>query len=320
LSAKEAKIFISYSQADSDFALKLGKDLRSAGANIWIDQLDIGTGERWDRAVQKALEACGSLVIILSPAAMDSDNVMDEAAFAFDENKQILPVLYKDCNINFRLRRLQRSDFTNNYDTGLKQLCKALEISPPPSKTKPQKKRTTTTASPATVSLGPASPKIKLRSTPIRDLSENAVKKMLKKNGFYDRNLNMDGQGFANQFKLMERQGESLIIDENSGLTWQQSGSKPLAYREAQAYIEELNTTHYAGYSDWRLPTLEEAMSLMEPNDDKDFRYINPIFDRQYSIWTADKGSASTVWVVSFGSGDCDDIRVFNVAYVRAVR
>ena len=287
MSAKEAKIFISYSQADSDFALKLGKDLRSAGANIWIDQLDIETGERWDRTIQKALQDCDSLIIILSPAAMDSDNVMDEVAFAFDEKKQILPVLYKDCNIHFRLRRLQRSDFTGNYESGLGRLLNALNIQPPverieqpkpeektrrqpakvkekaelrktPSK-KPRQKRTTTAPPPAKASPSPASPKIKLRTTPITDLSRDAVKKMLAEKGFYDRELNINGRGFANQFKPVERQGESFIIDENSGLTWQQSGSERIEHKEAQAYIEELNNTNYAGYSDWRLPTLERG-------------------------------------------------------------
>ncbi|NIV92429.1 TIR domain-containing protein [candidate division KSB1 bacterium] len=39
MSTENPRIFISYARADSEFALKLGKDLRSAGADIWIDQL-----------------------------------------------------------------------------------------------------------------------------------------------------------------------------------------------------------------------------------------------------------------------------------------
>ena len=42
------KIFFSYSRADSPFALTLAKDLREAGADIWIDQLDIPAGSHWD--------------------------------------------------------------------------------------------------------------------------------------------------------------------------------------------------------------------------------------------------------------------------------
>ena len=36
-----AAAFISYSREDSDFALRLAQDLKSAGAAIWLDQVDI---------------------------------------------------------------------------------------------------------------------------------------------------------------------------------------------------------------------------------------------------------------------------------------
>lgn len=45
--------FFSYCRADS--ALKLAEDLKTAGANVWIDQLDIEFGTPWDRAVEDAL-------------------------------------------------------------------------------------------------------------------------------------------------------------------------------------------------------------------------------------------------------------------------
>ena len=41
MSTEKPKVFFCYARADSEFALKLANDLRSAGANIWIDQLDI---------------------------------------------------------------------------------------------------------------------------------------------------------------------------------------------------------------------------------------------------------------------------------------
>ena len=33
--------FFSYSREDSEFALRLAKDLKAAGANVWLDRLDI---------------------------------------------------------------------------------------------------------------------------------------------------------------------------------------------------------------------------------------------------------------------------------------
>jgi hypothetical protein len=76
----------------------------------------------------------------------------------------------------------------------------------------------------------------------------------------------------------------------------------------------------FAGYRDWRLPTLEEAMSLMEP--ERKELYINPVFDnRQRWIWTADLYSASVAWFVSFYLGHCIslDIGIYDY-HVRAVR
>jgi hypothetical protein len=68
--------FLSYAHRDSEFAPKLANDLRSSGASIWIDQLDIKPGESWDPAVQQALETCPATLVILSPDAVQSDNVL----------------------------------------------------------------------------------------------------------------------------------------------------------------------------------------------------------------------------------------------------
>ena len=93
--------------------------------------------------------------------------------------------------------------------------------------------------------------------------------------------------------------------------------------KEAQNYIQILNYKKYAGYSDWRFPTLEEAMSLVEPTENKDRYLINPIFDKkQWWIWTADKESGWPKWVVNFREGYC---RPYGYKpklgyYVRAVR
>lgn len=120
--------FFSYSREDSEFALRLAADLRAAGASVWIDQLDIEPGQLWDRAVQSALESSPSVLIILSPASVNSDNVMDEINFALDQKKALIPVLYRDCDIPFRVRRFQHLDFRTEYDRMLQELRKCLHI------------------------------------------------------------------------------------------------------------------------------------------------------------------------------------------------
>ncbi len=118
----EKFLFISYAREDGEFALRLAQDLREAGMAIWIDQLDIPTGARWDDAVEEALKACASFLIILSPASVSSKNVKDEIAFALDEDVPIVPVLYRACDVPLRLRRFQRVDCAADYARGVKLL------------------------------------------------------------------------------------------------------------------------------------------------------------------------------------------------------
>ena len=46
---EESKYFFSYAREDSAFVLRLANELREAGLNLWLDQLDILGGQRWDR-------------------------------------------------------------------------------------------------------------------------------------------------------------------------------------------------------------------------------------------------------------------------------
>lgn len=128
MQAQEPTLFFSYARADAELALKLATDLRSAGINLWMDQLDIQAGDRWDRAVEEALTTCPCLLVILTPTSVASNNVMDEVSMALEENKRVVPVLFGDCEIPLRLRRLQYIDFTVGYDAAFPKLLKALAV------------------------------------------------------------------------------------------------------------------------------------------------------------------------------------------------
>jgi formylglycine-generating enzyme required for sulfatase activity len=131
------KFFFSYARADSEFVLKLAEDLRSNGINLWLDRLDIPGGVRWDDAVEEALHASPCLLVVLSPASVTSDNVKDEISFGLENRKTIVPVLYKDCAVPFRLRRLQYIDFRVGYDDGFKRLVQTLKPLDQPSTQQP---------------------------------------------------------------------------------------------------------------------------------------------------------------------------------------
>ena len=170
--------------------------------------------------------------------------------------------------------------------------------------------------------------KVRLRSEPKENFSDGEVKKMLKERDFFSANTwgrieNRQGKGLNHQYQVVGEEGEKLIIDHTTDLTWQQLGSSDKKkYDEAKEYIKQLNDNRFAGHDDWRLPTLEEAMSLMEPENNNANLYINEIFDKRQSyIWTADKKSSSVAWGVSFSFGYYySNLVDYYDNYVRAVR
>jgi hypothetical protein len=112
--------------------------------------------------------------------------------------------------------------------------------------------------------------------------------------------------------------GGNVVIDHATGLMWLQSGSKEyMQWIAAMGWVRKLNVFKYAGYSDWRLPTIEEAASLLEPVK-KNALYIDPVFDEeQWGIWSGDKRGGST-WSVYFSLGN---VRWrYKNRYVRPVR
>jgi succinate dehydrogenase / fumarate reductase, cytochrome b subunit len=127
----EQVAFFSYSRNDSEFAIRLARDLKMAGAAVWLDQLDIQPGMPWDREVEKALANCPGMLVILSPSSVKSENVRDEVSFALSKQKRVIPVLCRDCEVPFRLARLQHIDFRTDYGHGLQTLLKTLGVKQP---------------------------------------------------------------------------------------------------------------------------------------------------------------------------------------------
>lgn len=131
MATEGSRFFFSYAREDSEIVLRLARELRKAGAKVWLDQLDIRGGSRWDEAVQAALESCQGLVAVLSPSSVASQNFLDEVSYALEEQKQVIPLLYRECAIPFRLRRVQYVNFTADYEKGFADLLRALGLEMP---------------------------------------------------------------------------------------------------------------------------------------------------------------------------------------------
>jgi len=154
--------------------------------------------------------------------------------------------------------------------------------------------------------------KYQLRRKPITTSDEDFKRKF---------GLNEDLKSLEYVKNDFEDNGDGTITDHAAGLMWQKSESpNKMYYKDAPAYIKKLNRDKFAGYGDWRLPTVDELKSLLTPKKMNGDLHINPIFDntQRYS-WTSDTRAAGGAWHVDFGSGlvgwlENDD------NYVRAVR
>lgn len=163
-------------------------------------------------------------------------------------------------------------------------------------------------------------PKPKLVMGPLRaeskTISYDEAKMALRGKGMTG---DLDGSGYRNDF-VDNRNG--TVTDRATGLMWQKGGSAiAMSYTKAEDYVKQLKSVRFAGHDDWRLPTLEEAASLLEPMKLDLGLHIDPVFDEtQAWIWTADKRNDSTVWGVYFNLGQVVWDDPAGKAFIRACR
>jgi formylglycine-generating enzyme required for sulfatase activity len=118
-----ARLFISYSRTEEDFARQLATSLSDMGADIWIDVEDIPAGMKWSSAIQQGLDGGDLLIVIISPDSMGSRNVEDEWQYYLDNGKPVIPVLLHPTKIHFQLSRIQYIDFHSQpYPLALRYL------------------------------------------------------------------------------------------------------------------------------------------------------------------------------------------------------
>ncbi len=124
-------------------------------------------------------------------------------------------------------------------------------------------------------------------------------------------------------YNLKAVSGDVVVVDSATGLMWHQSGSDDyMEWDEAKEWVEDLNSEGYAGYQDWRLPTVDEAASLLESSKKNGNLYIDPVFSRKHEwILTGDEvDDSEAAWCVYIYIGLVGWIDFDFNHYVRPVR
>lgn len=133
------------------------------------------------------------------------------------------------------------------------------------------------------------------------ELSEEEISALIRKYNFYDCERNTRGN-FKNY--LVDNHENLTVSDRITGLMWQREGLDIMSYRTLRLEIEKLNKAKFAGHSDWRMPTVSEAMSLMEPSTNAKDQHIHDCFSSQQPFIFADATrNPGGYWFVDYNHG-----------------
>jgi len=119
-----------------------------------------------------------------------------------------------------------------------------------------------------------------------------------------------------------EKYANDTLHDRATGLQWQLFGTRfPMNWEEAKEYINRLNQEQWCGYSDWRLPTVDELLTIVSPLPTGRDYCVKPVFNSQQRwVWSSDRCTHCSGWYVSLEMGFAAVNHFTSYYHVKAVR
>ncbi len=128
------KVFVCHATEDKDrFVRSFGVRLRESGVDAWVDEWEIGPGDRLVRKIfDDGIKNAKSFIIVLSQISVEKPWVKDELDAAvvkrIEEGTKIIPVVLDDCAVPEVLRatRWVRIKDINNYAAELREIINSI--------------------------------------------------------------------------------------------------------------------------------------------------------------------------------------------------
>ncbi len=119
-------LFVSYSRRDYYFAESLTFHLLRAGVQAWMDVKDLRPGNDWERDLERALDAATTLLLVVSPQALESERVRVEWQRALRRGCRVVVARFRNATLPAELRACEAIDFRGAFGGALRALTALL--------------------------------------------------------------------------------------------------------------------------------------------------------------------------------------------------
>lgn len=127
----KTRLFISYAHKNRQFVERLTRRLKEKNFEVWWDSSDIEGGDIWAQEIENGITHSEHIIIVLSPDSVKSKWVAREISYAENQAKDIIPILYKPCDIPISISDKQFVDFSKKiFDVAFSALVDVLNKKP----------------------------------------------------------------------------------------------------------------------------------------------------------------------------------------------
>jgi hypothetical protein len=125
------QVFLCYAREDKMFSDRLAISLSESTIPVWYAPWELNVGDSIVDRINEGIRGSSYLCVVLSPASVEKDWCRQELNAALNmklKNRgiQILPVLYRDCEIPPLFLDTFFADFRESFDKGMFQLLRRL--------------------------------------------------------------------------------------------------------------------------------------------------------------------------------------------------
>ena len=132
------RIFLSYAHDDTASATRIYQELNLyPGVDVWFDKSSLQPGQRWERAIRKAIRDSRYFLVLLSRHSVTKKGFYQKeiriALEILDEYPEdetfVVPVRLDDCPVHFeKMAVLQYVDMFPNWNAGIDRIISVLQL------------------------------------------------------------------------------------------------------------------------------------------------------------------------------------------------